>query len=168
MRGVAMDGTGLLVVGLVMLVGLLGILLPVVPGLLLIWGAALVWAWQENTTGPWVVFGVLTVLAVVGTVAKYLLGGRAVTASGAPRSTLAIGAVGGIAGFFIIPVLGLLIGAVLGVLIAERLRLGEWGPAGRATWALIVGVGIGMLVELIAGVVMTIVWFAAAVVPRWV
>ena len=53
-----------LLVGLVMAAGLVGILLPVIPGLLLIWAAGLWWTIADGG-GPvrWTVFGVLTVAA---------------------------------------------------------------------------------------------------------
>ena len=144
---------------LVMLVGLVGVVVPVLPGLLLIWGAGVVWAWVGGGPGHWAVAAVLTLLLVVGTVAKYVLPARSATGAGAPRRTLLVGMLGALVGFFVIPV----VGGVAGVYLAEHARLGNAGVAWRSTRAVLVGVGIGMLVELATGVLMVAVWGAAAV-----
>lgn len=152
-----------LLVLLVMLVGLVGVVVPVLPGLLLVWAAGVAWAWIGGGTARWSVLAVLTVLLVVGTVVKYVLPARSATSSGAPRSTLVAGGVGALVGFFVIPVVGLVVGGVGAVYLAERSRLGLHEPAWRSTRAVLVGVGLGMLVELATGVLMIGVWGAAAI-----
>lgn len=151
-----------LLVLLVMLVGLVGVVVPVLPGLLLVWAAGVGWAWVGGGAVRWSVAGVLTVLLVAGTVVKYVLPARSATGTGAPRSTLVAGAVGALVGFFVIPVVGLVVGGVGAVYLAERSRLGTHGPAWRSTRAVLVGVGLGLLVELATGVVMIGVWGVAA------
>lgn len=150
-------------IGLVMLVGLVGVLLPVLPGLLLIWAASLGWVLLDGGgVARWLIFCVITALLLVGTVAKYVLPARQSSSSGAPRSTLAAGVLGAIAGFFLIPVIGVLAGGVAGVFLAERRRLNDGSAAWRSTRAVLVAVGIGMLIELVAAVLMIITWLAAA------
>jgi uncharacterized protein YqgC (DUF456 family) len=153
---------GELVVLLVMVVGLVGVVVPVLPGLLLVWAAGVVWAWAGGGVGHWIVAAVLTLLLVAGTVTKYVLPARSATGAGAPRSTLVAGAVGAVVGFFLIPVVGLVVGGVGAVYLAERARLGADRPAWRSTRAVLVGVGLGMLVELVTGVLMVAVWGVAA------
>jgi len=58
----------------------------------------------------------------------------------------------------VIPFVGFFVGAVLGVLVAEQHRLGSWPAARRATWAVIRGFGIGILVELGCGTIMVLTW----------
>lgn len=158
-----MSALGEILVGLVMIVGLVGIILPVLPGLLLIGAAALAWVLLDGD-GParWFVLAVMAVLLVLGSVAKYTLPARSVTASGAPRSTLAMGGAGAIAGLFLIPVLGLLIGGVAGVLFAEWRRLGDGSAAWRSTRGVLVAIGVGVLIELVAGVLMVLTWLVGA------
>ena len=60
-----MDGVTV-VVGLIMLVGLVGIAVPLLPGLLVVWAAVLVWASEVGTRAGWVVFGIATTLALAG------------------------------------------------------------------------------------------------------
>ena len=61
-------------------------------------------------------------------------------------------------GFFVIPVVGVLVGGVLGIYLAEYARLRDGGQAWVSTRAALVAIGVGMLVELTAGVLMFGVW----------
>ena len=63
-------------VGIAMLVGTVGIVVPVLPGLFLVWAATLLWAIEVHSTAGWVVFAIATLLYAGGVVAKYVLPGR--------------------------------------------------------------------------------------------
>lgn len=159
-----MSLAGELVVLLVMVVGLVGTVLPVLPGLLLVWGAGVVWAWLDGGgVTRWAVVAVLTALLVAGSVAKYVLPARSGREAGAPPRTLWLGALGALVGFFVIPVVGLVVGGIGAVYLAELSRLGRSDLAWRSTWAVLVGFGIGVLVEVATGLVMVAVWAVAAI-----
>jgi uncharacterized protein len=144
---------------LVMAVGLAGVLLPVLPGLLLVLAAGLWWTVADGGGGVrWTVFVLMAALFVAATIAKYALPARSARARGAPLSTLLIGAVGAVIGFFVIPIVGAPVGGVAGIYLAEYARLREPGPAWAATRAALVAIGIGVLIELAAGVLMVLVW----------
>jgi uncharacterized protein YqgC (DUF456 family) len=151
---------GEVVVGAVIALGLVGVLVPVLPGLALAWGAVLVWSLVEQSTVGWVVLGVASVLLVAGTVVKYVVPGRRLRRAGVPWSSTALGGVLGVVGFFVIPVVGLLLGFVLGVYLAERQRLGAHGPAWRSTRQALAAAGWSMLIELVAGMAMAATWLA--------
>jgi uncharacterized protein YqgC (DUF456 family) len=154
----------LLLVALVMAVGLVGVVLPFLPGLILVWAAGLWWAVADGGgPGRWTVFAVMTALLVAGTAAKYVLPARAGAAAGAPWTTLAAGAAGAVAGFFLVPVVGLIVGGVAGVYLAEFARLRDWNRAAAATRAALVAFGIGMLLELAAGVAMALTWLGGEI-----
>jgi uncharacterized protein YqgC (DUF456 family) len=154
-----MSGEAQALVGIVMVAGIVGILLPVLPGLLMIWAAGLWWTIADGGGATrWTVFAVITALLVVGTVVKYVLPARSAAARGAPVSTLVIGALGAIVGFFVIPVVGLIVGGVVAIYLAEYVRLHDAGRAWTSTRAALVSIGIGLLVELTAGVFMFGVW----------
>ncbi|MBA3278556.1 MAG: DUF456 domain-containing protein [Geodermatophilaceae bacterium] len=144
-----------------MAVGLVGVVIPVIPGLLLVAVAGLGWAILAEGAGPWVVFGFMAVVLAVGTVAKYVLPSRTLRQAGAPASTLVLGALGGIVGFFVIPVIGLLVGAVAGIYLGELRRLTSSRAAGRSTLATLRAIGIGLLIELLAGVIAVAIWFVS-------
>jgi uncharacterized protein YqgC (DUF456 family) len=116
-------------------IGLVGIVVPVLPGLVLIWGGVAVWAGARHDLAGWVTLTVATVIALGGLLIKYVLPGRRLRSAGVGWPTLASGAALGVVGFFVIPVVGLFVGFVLGIYLAERIRLGSPGtaPPGEGT-----------------------------------
>ena len=88
---------------------------------------------------------------------------RRLQATGVPRSTLFFGAALGIVGFFVVPVIGLVLGFVLGVYLAERHRLSH-GEAWPATVAALKAVGLGILIELGFSVLAAVAWVVGVVV----
>lgn len=156
-----MNAVGELVVGLVLLLGLVGVVVQVLPGALLVLGAVVVWAAIEGTGVAWAVavFGV--VATVVAQVAKYLLAGRHLKSAGVPNSTLVWGGLAGIVGFFVVPVVGLFLGFVLAVYLVELRRLRDQRRAWRATVAALQATGITILVELAGALVASGAWLAA-------
>jgi hypothetical protein len=150
-------------VGAAVLVGLAGIVVPVLPGSVLILAAVLVWALEAATRTGWVVFAVVTGLLVVGAVVKYALPGRRLKADGVPNRTLLAGALVGVVGFFVIPVVGLLVGFVLGVYLSEVRRVGR-DLAWSSTRSALQAVGLSVLIELAAGLLAALSWLVGAVV----
>ena len=73
------------------------------------------------------------------------------------------GGAGAIIGLFVLPPLGVLIGGVVGVYMAEARRLGPGEEARRSTVEVLKAVGIGILAELVAGVLMIATWLAGLV-----
>jgi hypothetical protein len=156
-------GAALTVVSAVLVaVGLVGVVLPALPGLLLVVGGIGLWAVPRNDAVGWTVLAVAVAIVALGTVAKYLLPGARLRAAGVPGRTLLAGGVLGIVGFFAVPLVGLVLGFVLGVYLAELSRLGRaraW-PSARAALA---AVGWGILIELGAGLLAATVWIGALV-----
>ncbi len=152
-----------LLVGLAIALGLVGILVPVLPGSALILAAVAVWAVQVSSATGWWVLASAAVVLLAGAVLKYVVPGRRLADAGVPRRTLLLGALLGVAGFFVVPVLGLPLGFVLGVYVAEVRRLGR-DRAGRSTRAALAAVGLSLLLELGAGLVAATVWLVGAVV----
>lgn len=151
----------LVLLGVVMAVGLVGVIIPVIPGLVLVAGAGLAWAIMADGVAPWIVFAAMMAVLIVGTIAKYVLPGRTLKQTGAPTSTMVLGAIGAIVGFFVIPVVGLLVGAIVGVYLGELRRLGDGKAAWASTWVTIKAVGAGILIELGAGLVAVGIWFVS-------
>jgi uncharacterized protein YqgC (DUF456 family) len=149
-------------VGLVILVGLVGIVVPVLPGTILILGAVLLWAVAASSATGWLVFAVVTTFLVVGSVVKYAVPGRGLKATGVPNRTLLAGGLLGIVGFFVVPVVGLFLGFVLGVYLSELQRVGR-DLAWPSTMSALKAVGISMLIELAAGLLAAVTWLVGAV-----
>ena len=144
-------------------VGIAGIVVPVLPGTILVLVALLVWATEVGTSTAWIVFAVAATFLVAGAVIKYGLPGRRLMEAGVPRSTLLIGAGVAFVGFFVVPVVGLLVGFVLGVYAAERHRLGA-AAAWPATKHALKAVGVSILVEALAAVLAALTWVVGVVV----
>lgn len=161
-----MTSTGLLVVGLVILLGLFGVVLPVLPGVILVLGAILFWAVAVGTTTAWSVFAAAALVIVVTQVAKYVLPGRRLAASGVPSSTLMVGALVGIVGFFVVPVVGLFLGFVLGVYGAEYQRLGSHASAWPSTKVALRAAGLSLAIELLGALVAAGIWLTAVLTTR--
>lgn len=153
---------GTALIGLAMLLGLAGVVVPLLPGTALILAAGVAWAALvvEDGSTRWVVVGVMTGLFLLGLVLKYALPGRHL-AGKLPRRTLLLGAAGAVAGFFLLPPLGLLLGGVAGVYAAEAQR--DRAHAWRSTVQVLKAVGLGVLAELTAGVLMVGAWLTGVV-----
>jgi len=157
-----MDGLTI-VVGLIMLVGLVGIAVPVLPGLLVVWAAVLLWASQAQTAGGWVVLAIATALALCGFLLQYLLPGRRLRAAGVTTSTTLAGAALAVVGFFVIPVVGAFLGFVLGVYLAERTKHGTHAAAWTSTMHALKAIGLSMGIELLTGLAIAGTWVIGVV-----
>lgn len=151
-----------LLAGVAIAVGLVGIILPLLPGTLLIAGAVVLWAFEVGETTGWVAMGIVLALLGIGTVVKYLLPGRHLKTQGIPNRTLVMGGLLGIIGFFVVPIVGLPLGFVAGVYFSEGQRVG-FDAAWPATRTTIKAVGASILIELTAGLLAAMVWLAGAV-----
>ena len=150
-----MSGTEL-VCGLLVVVGLFGIVVPVLTGTILVALGIGIWATEDGSATAWATFGVALVFLIVGAVVKYAVPGRQLKAA-VPTRTLVVGGLFAVVGFFVIPVVGVLVGFPIGVYVAERVRVGADG-AWPATKAALKALGFSILIELAAAVVATGVW----------
>jgi uncharacterized protein YqgC (DUF456 family) len=156
-----LDATITLVAGLAIVVGICGVIVPLLPGLVLCWAGVLVWAiFAEGGWGKWVVFAAATILALAGAVIKYTWPGRNLKRTGVPNRSLFLGGVLALVGFFVIPVVGLVIGFVLGIMLAERVRLNDNRAAWTSTKHALKAAGLSMLIELAAALGIAAVWVA--------
>jgi uncharacterized protein YqgC (DUF456 family) len=155
------DSGGLvnLIAGLVIALGVLGVVIPVLPGLLLSWAGVLLWALLGDASGTvrWTVLAVATLVALIGAGIKYVLPGKRLKKAGVPNSALLAGGALGLIGFFVVPVVGLILGFVLGVYLVERARLGA-GRAWPSTKEALIGAGMAMLIEFTTALGVAVVW----------
>jgi uncharacterized protein YqgC (DUF456 family) len=155
--------TATLVAAVLIALGLAGVVIPFLPGLVLIWAGIAYWSFDRGDGAGWLVLGAATVVLALGLVVKYALPGRRLREAGVPWITLAFGALLGVIGFFVIPLIGLPIGFVLGVYLAELSRLGSNSAAWPSARAAVTAVGLSLLIELGAGMIAAAVWLAGAV-----
>ncbi len=155
-----------LLVGLAIALGIAGVIIPVLPGSLLVIGAIAVWALVETSTTGWVTLAVATVLIGTAGVVKYAWPGRRMASAGIPRRSLIIGALTGIVGFVVIPLIGLPIGFIAGTYAAEYARTRASRPAWEATVEATKAAGLSILIEL-AGVLLAATAWLGGVVIAW-
>jgi len=154
---------GVVLVALAIAIGLVGMLVPLLPGTLLVYAAIAVWSVVESSTVSWTVLVVVTVLLGSGQLIKYLWPVRRMRAADVGGGSLAAGGVLAVIGFFVIPVVGLVIGFVAGVYLAELLARRDRRRAWAATVHAVKGVMLSVGVELGAGLLATAVWVAGVV-----
>jgi hypothetical protein len=157
------DGVGSVIPPLLIVVGLLGIVVPVLPGLVLVLAGVLVWALMEGSALGWGIFAVSLVVTVAGYVLQYTLPGRRMRERGVSSSTLFLAVGLGIVGFFVIPVVGAIVGFVLGIFLVELGRSRDRAQAWTRTKHALVAVLHSMGIELAAGLVVTALYVAGVV-----
>jgi uncharacterized protein YqgC (DUF456 family) len=147
------------IAGLAIGLGVLGVVIPVLPGLLLGWLGVLFWSLLSDApaTVRWVVLIVATLVAALGALIKYLVPGKRLKNAGIPNAALLAGGLLGLVGFFVVPVVGLILGFVLGVWLAERARLGP-GRAWPSTRQALGAAGFAMLIEFTTALAVAVVW----------
>ncbi|MEW5830118.1 MAG: DUF456 domain-containing protein [Chloroflexota bacterium] len=148
-----------LLTALFMLIGLVGLVVPIFPGLVIIWLAALIYGLLTGfSTLAWVMFAIITVLMIIGNVADNLMMGKKALDNGAAWSSIAIGYVAGFAAsIFLTPLAGLA-AAPLALFGAEYVRLKDRDKAFETTKAMMIGLGWAFVVRFCLGLVMIILW----------
>lgn len=147
-------------------VGILGVILPALPGLPLVFGGMLLAAWVDGfeRIGVWtlVILGVLTALSLVIDVIATAMGAKRVGASrlaiiGAMLGTI-IGLFFGFIGVFIAPFIGAVIGELLHRRKLEQSDVGHAAKVGLGTWF---GIVLGVVSKLALGFAMLGLFFFA-------
>jgi hypothetical protein len=153
----------LLLVGLVIVAGLCGVLVPGVPGSWLVWAAVLWWALKDPQPVAWAVLVGATVVLLLSQVVRWALPPRRLGASGATPRMRGYAGAGAFLGFFLIPVVGALPGFMAGIYLHERLRLGRHGEAMAALRTVMRAGGSSVLAELFACQLIAGAWLGAVV-----
>jgi uncharacterized protein YqgC (DUF456 family) len=144
---------------LIMLVGVVGTVLPIIPGTILIFAGALLYALVEGFQSVgWPTLVVLGILAAVATTADLWASSIGAKLGGASGWSVLIGLVGGLVGLVVFNLPGAIIGAVLGVLLTEIVRVGDWRLALKAGSGWVVGWALSTVVQLGVGLIMVAIF----------
>jgi len=135
------------VAGLLLAVGVTGTIIPILPGSILTVAALLAWAWLIGSTASWTAGLIGAALALIGMSASLVLTGRKMRAHRIPSGPVLVGVAVGVAGMFIVPVVGLFLGFALGLLLAEFARRRDLAAAWRSSLEAMKSMGLGMLLE---------------------
>jgi uncharacterized protein YqgC (DUF456 family) len=134
--------------------GLLGLLLPVLPGAPLLFLGLLFGAWAEGFTyiGIWTLL-VLAVMAALTYVVEFAASVLGVKKFGGSKRAMVGAALGGIVGLFL-GVPGILLGPFVGAVIGELSLQRSLDEASRAGFGTVVGLAIGVAGKLAIGIAM--------------
>ncbi|QBI21732.1 DUF456 domain-containing protein [Egibacter rhizosphaerae] len=154
-----MEQLATIAVAIAMALGLAMTVVPVIPGLLIVWLGAAAYGLTVGfgTTGGWL-FAAITLCALAGFAASFLLPARGGIAAGAPSGLLLASGLGAVVGAIVLPVLGLPLGGLAGAWLRARLATGQAQEATRVVIGMLRGMGLAALAELAAGSVMVALW----------
>jgi uncharacterized protein YqgC (DUF456 family) len=134
---------------LIMLVGVVGSILPLIPGPPIVWLGAFYYAWRTNFDEVGIAMLVLlAVLGIIGGTADWWLGYLGATKGGASGWATLASFVGGIVGFIVLNVPGMLLGSVGAIVLVEWLRHRDWRRVLRAGSGYLVGWLLATVVEI--------------------
>ena len=145
----------------VMLFGLFGLVIPILPGLVIIWVAALIYGLITGLT--WVsgaILGVMTLLMIGGSLIDNIIMGASARQTGASWIAILVAMLAGVAGSFFFPPFGGLIAALIGLFIVEMVRLKNWQQAFDSTRSMALGCGWAVVVRFGIGLLMILMWGA--------
>ena len=141
------------------LVGFLGLILPIYPGIAIIWLAALGYGIATGfTTAGIFVFVILTLLMIVGSLIDNILMTAFTHKTGASWWSIILALVAGLIGTFAFPPIGGLIAAPLVLYLLEWGRLQDHEQAFQSLKALVTGWGFSYVARLGIGLVMVLLW----------
>jgi len=144
---------------LTMLVGLFGLVIPIFPGNVVMWLAALVYGlvFGFGRLGG-ILFAIITVLMLAAVMADNVLMGAKAREKGASWGSIIMALVAGVIGTIVIPPIGGIIAAPLVLYGMELQRLGDSDEAVKVVKALLIGWGQAFVVRFGIGIVMFALW----------
>lgn len=124
-----------------MIAGLVGIFVPVLPGTILIFASALVWAWADGFQSmSWPSLTALAGLTVVSEGARYLMQSFGARAAGATWKGVLASSVGALVGLIFFSIPGAILGAVGALLLVDyRQHRGDLRQASKLTVGVLLG-----------------------------
>lgn len=164
MDPLTVDIIATIVAGLLFVVGLTGIVMPILPGSITILVTMLVWALIVGGWPSWVAFAIVAICSIAGMTCSYVLTGRNLKKHQVPNWPILVGVVCAIIGLIVIPFLGLFIGFVAGLYGAELYRRRDMRLAWESSWVALKSLGVGIAIELGLGLVSTLTFAIAVLV----
>jgi uncharacterized protein YqgC (DUF456 family) len=142
--------------------GIVGAVVPVLPGPPLAFAGAAFYAWKTNWTevAP-LTLVTLGVLAIAGSTADIWLSGAGAKKGGASGWATIASIVGGIVGLFTMGLLGLLIGSIGAIVLVEYSLHKDWNKVIKASGGYLAGYLASLVVQLLVCITMAIIFWAA-------
>ena len=146
-----------------MLIGIIGIIVPILPGMLLVWLTLLGYAWVTDfeIIKLWMLV-ILTLVAIVTGTASIWLPYLGAKSLGASKRSAFLGFIGGVIGTFIMPLVGTVIGYAVGIILGEYHKHRDLRVAIKRSIGGVAGWGISTVVELAGALTIFIVFLLIA------
>lgn len=145
------------------IVGCVGIVIPVLPGSILALIGLVIWAFVVNAPEGWVVLALGGTLLIAGLSSSLVLTGSKLKRRAIPNRTLLFGVVGAVVGMFVIPVVGLFVGFLVGLLLSETVRNRNLNTALASSWVAAKAMGVGILLELTCALLASLTFIVGAI-----
>jgi uncharacterized protein YqgC (DUF456 family) len=146
----------------VMIISLFGLLLPIYPGLTVIWVASLIYGilvgFKALGWAAWLIFAFITLLMLFGNVIDNIVTGKKAYDSGASIWSVIVAMIAGVVGAIIWTPIGGLLVAPLALLLAEYYRQRTWRKAFASTRGWLVGLGWSFILRFLSGSGMIGLW----------
>ena len=144
---------------LTMLVGLFGLIIPIFPGNVIIWLAALIYGliFGFGNSGG-ILFAILSVLMLIAVAADNFMMGAKAREHGANWGSIILALIAGLVGTLLLPPIGGLLAAPVLLYYLEYRRLGDPKAARKVVKALLIGWGMAFVVRFGIGIVMILLW----------
>lgn len=151
----------LILVQIAIIVGLVGLLIPVFPGLLIAWIAILVYGLVTGfSLWSGVLFAVISLVGIASAMADNVLMAGGARTSGASWSSILVALGAGVVGTLLLPPFGGIIAAPLAVLLLEYYRRRDWAQSQAALTGMVKGYGVAFILRVLGGLLMMILWWA--------
>lgn len=142
-----------------LLLSLIGTLIPIIPGVLLMWVIVFIYALVDGFTAVSITSIIIIsfIALVTGTsdIWLTLFGARK---GGASVRSMLIGTMGAVVGSFVFPIVGTIAGYVAGLLLGEYWQHGDWEIAKKAGFGGLAGWGIATVIQFIGGVFIFVIF----------
>lgn len=152
-----------IVTSVLIIIGCLGIIIPVLPGSITALIGLIIWAVVLQSVEGWVVLALGGTLLLAGMSASLVLTGSRLKRRAIPNRTLLFGVIGAVIGMFVIPVVGLVIGFIVGLLASETVRNRNFRTALDTSWVALKAAGLGIIIELSCALLASSVFIIGAI-----
>ena len=153
-----------LIFGLIMalmIVGLIGVIFPIMPGIFMIWLGVFVYIWRFGfdviSIGLFLFITFIVLFAGTSDLWLPIFGAQK---AGAAKRTIITGMVGAIAGSILIPIpiVGTIVGYAVGILLGEYHKRRDWDQAWIASKGGLAGWGIATAIQFVAGLIIILIF----------
>lgn len=142
-----------------LLLSLVGTLIPIIPGVLLMWLIVFIYALVDGftavSTASFITISLIALFTGTSDIWLVLLGAKK---GGASLRSMLVGMAGAVVGSFAFPIVGTIAGYIAGVLLGEYWEHGDWEIAKKAGFGSLAGWGVATVIQFIGGIFIFVIF----------